>query len=170
MGYGLPGAIGAAIGHPDRRTLLIEGDGGFIQNLQELATVAVNELNVKIFIFSNEGYASIRMTQKNYFGGAYLGCDSKTGLGFPDWPLLFAAFRIPLLELKPDWPDHPDFNAAFQRRGPHGFIVPIDPEQTYWPKITSRLTADGGMESQPLHLMTPDLPRDIAKDVFRYLA
>ena len=53
MGYGLPGAIGAAIGHPDRRTLLIEGDGGFIQNLQELATVAVNELNVKIFIFSN---------------------------------------------------------------------------------------------------------------------
>lgn len=170
MGYGLSGAIGAAFGHPGRRTLLIEGDGGFIQNLQELATVAVNNLNIKIFIFSNEGYGSIRMTQKNYFGGAYLGCDMKTGLGFPDWPLLFAAFHIPLLELKPDWQDDPDFAAAIQRQGPHGFIVPIDPEQTYWPKITSRLTANGGMESQPLYSMTPDLPRDVADSVLRFLA
>ncbi|MCX6833633.1 MAG: thiamine pyrophosphate-dependent enzyme, partial [candidate division Zixibacteria bacterium] len=170
MGYGLSGAIGAAFGHPGRRILLIEGDGGFIQNPQELATVAVNNLNIKIFIFSNEGYGSIRMTQKNYFGGAYLGCDMQTGLGFPDWPLLFAAFRIPLLELTPDWPTDRNFGAAVKLEGPHGFVVPIDPEQTYWPKITSRLTANGSMESQPLHSMTPDLQPEIAESVLRFLA
>jgi acetolactate synthase-1/2/3 large subunit len=170
MGYGLSGAIGVSLGHRPRRTILVEGDGGFIQNLQELATVAVNALDLKIFIFSNEGYASIRMTQKNYFGGAYLGCDTKTGLGFPTWPALFDAFGIPLVELGPGWPDDPDFQQRFDAPGPAGFVVPIDPEQTYWPKITSRMTASGSMESQPLYLMSPDLPDDLAARVFRHLS
>ncbi len=65
-------------------------DGGFAQNLQDLATVAVNELNIKAFIFVNNGYASIRMTQSNYFGGRYIGC-AGTGLGSPDWVALARA-------------------------------------------------------------------------------
>jgi acetolactate synthase-1/2/3 large subunit len=169
MGYGLSGAIGAALAWPGRRTVLVEGDGGFIQNLQELATVAVNDLDLKVFIFSNEGYASIRMTQRNYFGGSYLGCDIKTGLGFPDWPLLFAAFGIPLLVLDERGLDTDEFRSAFERKGPQGFIVPVDPEQTYYPKVTSRITPTGSMESNPLHLMSPDLSDDIAAKVFRYL-
>jgi acetolactate synthase-1/2/3 large subunit len=170
MGYGLSGAMGAAMAWPDRRTVLIEGDGGFIQNLQELATVAVNDLDLKIFIFSNEGYGSIRMTQKNYFGGAYLGCDTQTGLGFPHWPTLFEAFGIPLVELGPEGLAGDAFTEHFDRRGPAGFIVPIDTEQTYFPKITSRITETGSMESNPLHLMSPDLPDDVAARVFRFLA
>ena len=118
MGYGLSGAIGAALAWPGRRTVLVEGDGGFIQNLQELATVAVNELDLKIFIFANEGYGSIRMTQKNYFGGAYLGCDTKTGLGFPDWAPLFAAFGIPLLELDGNGLRTEAVEAAFRSERP----------------------------------------------------
>lgn len=169
MGYGLAGAIGAALSHPGRRTVLVEGDGGFIQNLQELATVAVNDLNLKIFIFSNEGYASIRMTQRNYFDGQYLGCDTKTGLGFPRWSDLFAAYDIPLLELDADTIDSGAFRDAFAAPGAHGFIVSIDPEQTYFPKITSRITETGSMESNPLHIMAPDLPDDVAGEVFRYL-
>ncbi|MGA0078988.1 MAG: thiamine pyrophosphate-binding protein, partial [Candidatus Nanopelagicales bacterium] len=88
MGYGLAGSIGAALANRSKRTVLIEGDGGFSQNLQELATVSVNNLNIKMFIFANNGYASIRMTQKNYFEGAYLGCDTESGLGVPDWEIL----------------------------------------------------------------------------------
>jgi acetolactate synthase-1/2/3 large subunit len=169
MGYGLPGAIGAALAHPRRRVLLVEGDGGFAQNLQELATVAVNKLELKIFIFANDGYASIRTTQRSYFGGAYLGCDTRTGLGFPEWLPLFRSFGIPAMQLTPGWEHDDDVARALDAPGPHGFIVPIDPEQTYWPKITSRINATGGMESQPLHLMTPDLPVDVASKVFRYL-
>ena len=170
MGYGLSGAIGAALAAPGRRTVLVEGDGGFMQNCQELATVAVNELPVKIFLFSNEGYASIRMTQRGYFDGAYLGCDVRTGLGFPDWKLLAAAFGIPFLELGPQGLATEGFDELFNAPGPCFFVVPIDPEQTYFPKITSRVTESGGMESNPLHRMTPDLPEELANRVLRHAA
>jgi len=47
--------------------------------------------------------------------------------------------------------------------------VPIDPEQTYFPKISSRVAEGGGMESNPLHLMSPDLPTAVAERVLPYL-
>jgi len=169
MGYGLAGAIGAAMAHPGRRTWLIEGDGGFSQNLQELATVDVNRLPIKIFVFANEGYGSIRMTQKNYFGGAYLGCDTETGLGFPHWPTLFDSYRIPNVTINRDWTTRPEVTGLLESDGPAAFIVPIDPLQTYWPKITSRIPESGSMESNPLHLMTPDLGPDDQTKVFRYV-
>jgi len=149
--------------------VLIEGDGGFMQNSQELATVAVNRLPVKIFLLSNEGYASIRMTQRGYFDGAYLGCDTSSGLGFPDWELLMRAYGIPWLRLSADALATEGFAGLFDAPGPACFVVPVDPEQTYFPKITSQVTATGGMESNPLHLMTPDLPDDVARRVLPYL-
>lgn len=169
MGYGLSAAIGAALRHRDRRVILLEGDGGFTQNLQELATVNVNDLALKIFIFSNEGYASIRMTQRNYFDGGYLGCDIKTGLGFPTWTKLFDAYGIPTLELTETGLADVRFDAAMNAPGAYAFVVPLDPDQTYFPKIASRMTAAGSMESNPLHLMSPDLPDDIARRVMPHL-
>lgn len=169
MGYGLSGSIGAAIAAGGRRTILVEGDGGFIQNLQELGTVSANKLNLKIFIFDDNGYASIRMTQKNYFGGRYVGCDTSTGLGIPRWNPLFAAYDISIQELRPGFETDAKFLEAFNAPGPAAFLVKIDPEQTYFPKISSRVTASGGMESNPLHLMTPELDKATAEEVFRYL-
>lgn len=167
MGYGLSGAIGAALAHPQRRTVLLEGDGGFAQNLQELATAQVNGLRLKAFVFANEGYASIRMTQRNYFGGQYLGCDTQTGLGFPDWPRLFAAFGVPTCAVAENFADDPEFRDLFDAPGPAGFIVPVDPEQTYFPKIASRVAANGSMESNPLDMMSPDLPSDISAQLLQ---
>ena len=169
MGYGLSGAIGAALAHPERRVVLVEGDGGFAQNLQELATVGVNDLNLKIFLFANEGYASIRMTQRNYFDGQYLGCDTATGLGFPHWDLLAEAYSIPYLELSDGFESSAGFAEVFDAPGPALIVVPIDPEQTYFPKISSRVTATGSMESAPLHLMSPELPEALAAEVLQYL-
>lgn len=169
MGYGLSGAIGAAFANPTRRTVLVEGDGGFAQNLQELGTVAINSLNLKIFIFNDNGYASIRMTQRNYFGGRYVGCDRNTGLGLPDWETLFKAYGISTLKLSPGFEQDARFHELFNAPSPAGFIVMIDPEQTYFPKITSRVTATGSMASNPLHQMTPDLDADVAGVVMRYL-
>jgi acetolactate synthase-1/2/3 large subunit len=169
MGYGLSGAIGAALALPDRKTILVEGDGGFAQNLQELATVRVNDLHLKIFIFANDGYASIRSTQRNYFDGAYLGCDIRTGLGFPEWNNLFHAFGIPSVDLSEGWTENAEFLVLWNAPGPAAFIVPVDPEQTYFPKISSRVRADGGMESNPLHMMSPDLEPVVAERVTRYL-
>src|SRR5882757_5296661 len=134
MGYGLSGSIGAAMAAKGRRTILVEGDGGFIQNLQELGTVAVNRLNLKIFLFDDNGYASIRMTQSNYFGGRYVGCDTATGLGIPQWDHLFAAYNIPVQRIGPGYHEDPNFLAAFNAPGPAAFLVHIDPVQTYFPK------------------------------------
>lgn len=169
MGVGLGHAIGAAFANPGRRVFHIEGDGGFCQNLQELAIVDVNRLPIKMMIWCNDGYGSIRTTQRNYFGGAYLGCDIRTGLGFPDWETLFAAFHIPVTELGPEGLDDERAQFGLDSDGPHAFIVRIDPEQTYWPKITSRVTESGSMESNPLYRMSPGLPEEIDKKVTKYL-
>ena len=169
MGYGLSGAIGAAFAAPQRRVLLVEGDGGFAQNSQELATVAVNNLNVKIAIFDNAGYASIKMTQLNYFGGEYLGCDIASGLGFPNWEALFAAYGIPCVTIDDEAFLDGALADALDQPGPIGIIVRVDPEQTYFPKISSRVTESGSMESNPLHMMTPELSDDLLARTGRYL-
>ena len=157
MGYGLSGAIGAAIAGRGRRTILIEGDGGFAQNMQELGTAAINGLNLKMFIFDDQGHASIRMTQRSYFGGKYLGCDTRSGLGLPKWDKLFAAWDIDVMRLPLDFTRDAEFRARMDRPGIQAFIVPIDPEQTYFPKISSRITATGSMESNPIDRMTPEI-------------
>lgn len=159
MGYGLAGAIGSALASK-RRTILIEGDGGFSQNLQELGTVAQQNLNLKMFIFANQGYASIRMTQRNYFDGAYLGCDTQTGLGLPNWMLISAAYGINYTEITgEDWSEV-KLKTILDSKSPEFVVIQIDPEQTYWPKINSRVIDNGQMVSNPLHQMHPPLNDD----------
>jgi acetolactate synthase-1/2/3 large subunit len=169
MGYGLSGAIGAALAYPDRRTILVEGDGGFSQNLQEIGTAVRNRLNLKIFIFNDGGYASIRMTQKNYFKGSYVGCDVQTGLGLPNWAPIFAAYGVPSMPIGPGFADDAAFRAAFDAPGVAAFLVRVDPEQSYFPKISSRLKANGDMMSEPLHRMTPPLEPALMAEIGRYL-
>jgi len=169
MGYGLSGAIGASFANPDKRVILVEGDGGFSQNLQEIGTAAINSLNIKMFILDDSGYASIRMTQKNYFGGRYVGCDRETGLGLPNWDKLFQAWEVPMMRLQPGYESTTEFLAAFESAQPFAFIITVDPDQTYFPKITSRVTESGAMESNPLHLMTPDLTTEEMALYLKYL-
>ena len=168
MGYGLSGAIGAAIAS-GRRTILVEGDGGFSQNLQEIGTAAVNDLDLKIFIFDDNGYASIRSVQVNYFQGRYVGCDRSTGLGLPDWSRLFNVWDVPSMRLAEGFESDPAFLDRFNGPGVQAFIVPVDPQQTYFPRITSRMVEGGGMVSNPLHRMTPPLPDETLAHVGAYL-
>lgn len=158
MGYGLAGAIGACMTECNR-TILLEGDGGFAQNLQELGTVVQNKLNLKLFIFSNEGYASIRMTQKNYFDGNYLGCDVKTGLGLPKWEFISKAYGIRYRSIDANSDLEYELNDVLTSNNSEFVEVKVDPEQTYFPKISSSVLEDGSMASNPLHLMSPDLTK-----------
>ncbi len=158
MGYGLSGAIGACVAADnERRTILIEGDGGFAQNMQEVGTAEINGLNLKMFIFHDQGHASIRMTQINYFKGKYLGCDRKSGLGLPNWDKLFPAWNVPVVHVNRGFENDPVFLEHFNQPGLCAFVVHIDPEQTYFPKISSRITESGSMESNPIDRMTPEI-------------
>lgn len=166
MGYGLSGAIGAALANPRRQVFLTEGDGGFAQNLQELGTLAATGANIKAFVLNNNGYASIRMTQRSYFGGAWIGCDAQTGLGLPSWEVLAHAYRIPFARLDAESGlDAPAVRSLLETDAPALIEVPIDPDQTYYPKISSAVQADGSMKSNPLHRMSPDLPDDVEQRV-----
>jgi acetolactate synthase-1/2/3 large subunit len=169
MGYGLAGAIGTAVANKGGRTILVEGDGGFAQNLQELGTVKVRNLNLKMFIFSNRGYASIRVSQKAYFNGAYIGCDEATGVGLPEWTQLFKAFEIPSVEITSNLLSNDKALELLKGAGPAAFIVNIHPDQSYLPKVTSKIFSDGKMRSNPIHLMDPPLPNEVSELVFKYL-
>jgi acetolactate synthase-1/2/3 large subunit len=168
MGYGLSGAIGASFANPDQPVILIEGDGGFAQNLQEIGTLRANGTPIKIFIYDNSGYASIRMTQKNYFDGAYMGCDIQTGLGLPNWSNLFETYGIYCSMFKQEDFFSNEFKSQIVDDHPRAFIVPIDPEQTYYPKISSKVLPTGGMISSPLHEMTPPLSSEIESSVLKF--
>ena len=169
MGYGLSGAIGASLANMDTNTYLFEGDGGFAQNIQELGTMIANSLPIKIFVLANSGYASIRMTQRTYFNGAWVGCDAETGLGLPEWKLLAASYNIPYVLITPEVFDGDDFAKMINQNGPTFFEVPTDPDQTFFPKIASKVKPDGSMKSNPLHLMDPSLDVELARIVIRYL-
>ena len=170
MGYGLGGAIGAAFATKSR-VIHIEGDGGFAQNLQDIGTVAKQQLPIKMFILCNKGYASIRMTQKSYFGGHYVGCDEETGLGLPNWEALFSAYGIHSLNLSSMTPfEGLEVQQWLNNDSPCAFLVQISDDQTYFPKISSQVTSKGSMESSPIHFMTPPLEKGISDLVFRYLS
>jgi acetolactate synthase I/II/III large subunit len=169
MGYGLSGAIGASLAHLETNTYLFEGDGGFAQNIQELGTMVANSLPIKIFVFANSGYASIRMTQRNYFNGAWVGCDAETGLGLPEWELLAASYKIPFARITPEIFEGDDFAGLINQPGPVFFEVPIDPEQTYFPKIASKVMPDGSMRSNPLHEMEPTLTVEFKNRVLNFI-
>jgi acetolactate synthase-1/2/3 large subunit len=169
MGYGLAGAIGTAVANINKRTILVEGDGGFAQNLQELGTIRVRNLNLKMFIFSNLGYASIRVSQKAYFNGAYIGCDEATGVGLPKWAQFFKAYEIPSVEITSDLLSNEKALDLLKTEGPAAFIVNIHPDQSYLPKVTSKIFSDGKMRSNPIHLMDPPLSDEVSELVFRYL-
>lgn len=169
MGVGLSGAIGASLAYPEKRTILLEGDGGFAQNMQELGTVKANQLNLKIFLSDNRGYASIRTTQKTYFNNHYVGCDESTGLGLPVWELIANAYEIPSFPVTPETVFNDEFDELLNSTGPVLFVLKLDPDQLYFPKLGSRIGKDGVMKSAPLHKMDPQLTADEEKRYMPHL-
>jgi len=169
MGFGLSGAIGVGLADKNKRTILLEGDGGFAQNLQELGTLKATNLNLKTFIFDNRGYASIRTTQKTYFNNHYVGCDEETGLGLPNWKLLVDAYSIASYEVTPETAFDSKFMELLNSDKASVFVVKLDPDQLYFPKLGSRINPSGVMESSPIHLMDPQLNEADSKKYIRYI-
>jgi acetolactate synthase-1/2/3 large subunit len=169
MGYGLAGAIGAAFSNDKSRVLLLEGDGGFAQNLQELGTVAQNHLNIKMFVICNEGYASIRSSQKSYFKDNYVGCDIKTRLGLPKWSEICSAYGIRHIVVDSNNLFNAQFMELFDLNEPIFFEVLTDPNMLYFPKVASKILEGGTMVSSAIHDMSPKISKEKAAKVFKYL-
>jgi len=160
MGYDVPAAIGAAIALPKyKRIICLAGDGSLMMNLQELQTVSGLRLPVKIFVLNNTGYHSIRQTQRNFFPDNIVGCGEESGLSFPDFEKVAAAFRLPFRRIQ----NHGDLDNsirwALTTQGPVLCEVMLDLAQGFAPKLSSRRLEDGRMETAPLEDMAPFLSR-----------
>lgn len=94
MGYGLPAAIGAAYARPGQRIVLINGDGGFMLNIQELPLLARQRLPIKIILFNNAGHAMCRQTQEQWLGGKYYATSVEGGLCFPNFCAVVEAYGL----------------------------------------------------------------------------
>lgn len=160
MGYGLPAALGGAVFDNSRRTICIDGDGSIMMNLQELATIVYKRLNIKIIILNNNGYHSIRQTQRNLFEPPFIGIDSASGIGFPDFSKLADAFGLAYYRLDCEENCDPVLQDLLDSEGPCICEAFVDSEQNFAPKSASRVLADGRIVSPSLDDMAPFLDRE----------
>ncbi|MFG6461391.1 thiamine pyrophosphate-binding protein [Roseateles sp. DXS20W] len=157
MGYGLPAAIGACVGAGGRPTLCVESDGSLMLNLQELATLRQSGLPITLVVMNNNGYASIRNTQKNYFDQRYLGTGPQSGLWIPDFTAIAASMQIPAQTVRtPD--ELAQALADTGTAGPRLIDVRLSHEEILSPKVAAIPQPDGSMISMPLEDMSPLLP------------
>jgi acetolactate synthase-1/2/3 large subunit len=159
MGYGLPSAIGACIARNKCLTIAIDGDGGFVMNIQELEIVKRLQLPIKFFILNNNGYASIRSSQSGYFNET-IGCDPSSGLTLPSIEKIARAFEINYLKLEDQNELYPSVKNAYNQAGPVICEVFINPDQPIGPRVSSKINPDGSMTSSPLEDLYPFLPRE----------
>lgn len=158
MGFGLPGAIGAALG-AERDVMCLNCDGGMMLNLQELQTIAHHQLPIKIIIFNNDGYLMIKHTQKALFAGRYSGTDRKSGVTCPDFSKVAYAFGIPSFQIR-TWEDVATVIPKMQiMDGPVICEVFTHPEQPFVPKLSLVQQKDGSIISPPLEDLSPLLSR-----------
>lgn len=160
MGYGFPAAIGVAVADNSKRTICIDGDGSIMLNIQELATVVHNNLNMKISLLNNNGYHSIRQTQTNLFKPPFIGIDSESGVGFPDFRKLAEAFGVKYFTLNTEENCDVVLEEALNCEGPCICEVVVDPKQNFSPKSSSKVLPDGRITSPSLDDMAPFLDRE----------
>lgn len=158
MGYDLPAAIGASVADLERTVICLAGDGSLQMNVQELATLAALRLPVKVFVLENGGYLSIRSTQRNFFG-RLVGEGPESGLLFPDFVRLAEAYGLPARMLDTEHPSE-DIARVLKSDGPQVVVVPLDLDQGFEPKTSSKRLPDGRMVTAPLEDMAPFLDRD----------
>ena len=160
MGYTVPASIGVSAALEDKRVLAITGDGSLQQNIQELQTFIHYKLPIKLFIWNNDGYLSIRASQKNYFDERYIGEGARSGVSIPDTLKIAEAYGIACARVNDLAELDQAIKKALAHDGPYILDVITPPEQPIIPTVSSRVNADGSMSSRPLEDMAPFLERE----------
>lgn len=160
MGFDLPAAVGACVGAGRKRIVCVTGDGSIMLNLQELQTIRGYDLPIKVFVLNNDGYHSIRQTQRNFFPGNDVGSGPESGVTFPSFERIAYGFDIPYFRCSNHDAVPSTICAALATTGPAICEVTLDLAQPFAPKVSSKRLPDGRMVTAPLEDMAPFLPRD----------
>jgi acetolactate synthase-1/2/3 large subunit len=159
MGLAQPAALGACLGSGRKRTICIDGDGGFAMNIQELETIRRLHLPIKFFVVNNNGYASIRASQGNYFK-LLVGADVTSGLSLPDWMKVVKAYGMSARRISNPERLLEELRPVLEEPGPSVCEVMVIPDEPRVPRVASVIRPDGTMASRPLEDLFPFLDRD----------
>jgi len=132
MGYGLPAAMGAQVARPDRLVVLIDGDGSFVMNSQELATVVENQLPIKTVIINNGGHGMVRQWQDIIYGGRFHSIDLSAS---PDFVKLAEAYGAVGIRASKPGDVVPALEKAFATPGPVVVDVMVDRDEYCFPMV-----------------------------------
>lgn len=133
MGYGLPAAIGASSNNT--KIICLEGDGSLHLNIHELQTMKHNNLPIKLIILNNNGYLSIKLTQKFLFKGKYVASEKSSGVTFPNFEKLINAYDLPYFSIK----NHSEIDYVLEKflknNNPSVLEVFIDENEPHEPRV-----------------------------------
>jgi acetolactate synthase I/II/III large subunit len=140
MGYGLPAAIGAAI---HNKIVCIEGDGSLHLNIHELQTMKHYNLPIKLIVINNDGYLSIKVSQKTFFNGNYVASEKNSGVSFPNYEKVIKAYDLPYYSIKDNDTIQPTLNKFLSQEGPCVLEIFTDPDEFHEPKVVAKLDIEG---------------------------
>jgi acetolactate synthase-1/2/3 large subunit len=163
MGFGVPAPIGACIASGFRRTISIDGDGGFLMNIQELATIELHNLPIKIFVLNNDGYGSIKTSQDRYFEGRRLGTDRSTGLAMPRLEGVIKGFGLKYKRISCREDLTQVLDVVFADFTPMVIEVFVDPMQQTEPRVFTEIKPDGKMLTAPMENLHPLIDESILR-------
>jgi acetolactate synthase-1/2/3 large subunit len=155
MGFGIPAPIGACVASGFKRTISIDGDGGFLMNIQELATIELHKLPIKIFVLNNDGYGSIKTSQDRYFEGRRLGTDRSTGLAIPGLEPIVRGFGLHYERISFRSELEEKMVRILSDNSPAIIEVMVDPEQQTEPRTYTTISSDGKMQTSPMENLSP---------------
>ena len=160
MGYGLPAAIGACFAARKKRVICFEGDGSIQVNIHELQIIKHHNLPIKLFVYSNDGYLSIRNTQKNLFESRFVASNSSSGVSCPDVVKVARAYGLPAIRINNHRDMEEKIKIVLSSKGPIVCDINSVRELMLTPKLITKKTKDGRFVSPPLEEMSPLLPDD----------
>jgi len=159
MGFTMPAAIGTCFAK-DGEVVGITGDGSFQMNIQELQTIAHYKLPLKLFVWNNNGYLSIRATQRKFFEGREIGTDSSSGVSFPSTEKIANAYGIKYFLASEVNELDSVLKDTMEYEGPVICEIMCPENQEIIPATASMRKDDGTMLSKPLEDMYPFLDRE----------
>jgi acetolactate synthase-1/2/3 large subunit len=165
MGFGLPGAIGCSNAKSKGRTVLVSGDGGLMFNLQDLQTIATFQSNVKIIVYENGGYLTMKHMQEARFK-KLVGSESGSFLQCADFVKVGNAFGVAAREIdKPQQLPEAMLWLMNKDVGPKLLVVHIDPWQPLLPRVQTRSDASGRLFPPSIDQMFPYLSEDVEAEI-----
>ena len=165
MGFGLPGAIGSCHAktraNSEGRVLLITGDGGLMFNLQELQSVVTHRLNIKIIVYENDGYVTMKHMQAARFK-KLVGSNKETMLECADFIKISNAFGMEAIEIS----SHSEVDSGLDwlfddNLSPRLLVIHLDPQQSLVPRVQTRSDEFGRLIPSSINEMFPHLDKRV---------